>query len=339
MNHSPEARTPMWTVSLVMVASLLTSLAWAEPPSYDEALAAGRKATKDQRWSAAFKALDQALVAKPGDARALAARGYARLLSVPDAGPASEADKATLLSAEEDLTLAVESNQSEAVTKAATYNLTLVAQKRAAWSGRGGKCKATFKSGAIATPYASWSALLEHLVTKEELSLEATSAKGGDGKTTTESAAKAALCPAPCTGPVVTEVSDDDKTLLLALAPRPGGGVFAATLATEWRVYDCNPDTVVLETEPVGNGFVRARGAIAEPLLMERDAHNQPCDSEGDEECERLCYHAGKIQFDVVMNPTTGRGVLVEWPAGLPGSLSVVNGAIVVEGCAPQKLP
>lgn len=44
-------------------------------------LSAGRKATLAKRWESAIEAFDDALVAKPGDLRALAERGYARLLS------------------------------------------------------------------------------------------------------------------------------------------------------------------------------------------------------------------------------------------------------------------
>lgn len=48
---------------------------------YVASLSAGRAATRAKRWDAAIGAFDQALVAKPGDLRALAERGYARLLS------------------------------------------------------------------------------------------------------------------------------------------------------------------------------------------------------------------------------------------------------------------
>lgn len=229
----------MRRVFVFLLASMLSSLAWAAPPTYHEALAAGRKATKDKRWSAAFKALDQAIAARPHDGRALAARGYARLLSLPETGPVDKAAEAALLTAEEDLTLAIASEHSEAVTKAATYNLTLLAKKRAAWGGKSGQCLATFKSGQVSTLYPSWKALLDEVVTDYNLSLDGPNGTILDSKSLTEAAAKAVLCEGACTGSAVSELIDDGRKVLLAVTPRPSGGAFAVILADGSHEWDC----------------------------------------------------------------------------------------------------
>lgn len=53
----------------------------AKAKSYADALARGRAATKSKSWPEAIVAFDDALGAKPHDPRALAERGYARLLA------------------------------------------------------------------------------------------------------------------------------------------------------------------------------------------------------------------------------------------------------------------
>ncbi len=69
----------------------------AMPPEDPKARAAyrtgmrkGRKATDAKKWSEALEGFDAALVAKPGDARALGERGFARLLEGKDLGAASK---------------------------------------------------------------------------------------------------------------------------------------------------------------------------------------------------------------------------------------------------------
>lgn len=85
---------------------------------YVRALGRGRIATGKKQFPAAIKAFDEALAAQPGDARALAERGYARLL-------ADDLD-----AAEKDLHAALDHHPEKAVLSAAVFNLSLIAKKR-----------------------------------------------------------------------------------------------------------------------------------------------------------------------------------------------------------------
>ncbi len=70
-----------------------TPAALAEDPkaraAYRAGMRTGRKATDARQWSAAIAGFDQALAAKPGDARAFGERGFARLLDGTDLDGAS----------------------------------------------------------------------------------------------------------------------------------------------------------------------------------------------------------------------------------------------------------
>ncbi len=85
---------------------------------YAAAVGAGRKATRDKRYDDAESAFDRALEQRNGDARALAERGYARLL-------ANKLD-----AAEQDLERALSAGVEPKLASQAFFNLGLVREKK-----------------------------------------------------------------------------------------------------------------------------------------------------------------------------------------------------------------
>ncbi len=86
--------------------------------TYAAALGEGRAATSAKRYDDAIAAFDRAIAAKPGDARALSERGYARLLA------------RDLASATKDLDRALEGTSDPALSGPIHFNLGLVAEAR-----------------------------------------------------------------------------------------------------------------------------------------------------------------------------------------------------------------
>jgi hypothetical protein len=85
---------------------------------YLDAMKRGRKATVAKTYDAAIASFDEALVEKPGDAQALAERGYAELL------------EDELVAAEQDLKEARASARPRLLSSQIDYNLGLIAKKR-----------------------------------------------------------------------------------------------------------------------------------------------------------------------------------------------------------------
>lgn len=75
-------------------AGAKTKLSEAERTAFTEAMAAGRSATRAKEYAAAIAAFDKALAIRPNEPRALAERGYAKLLHEDLDGAAKDFDAA-----------------------------------------------------------------------------------------------------------------------------------------------------------------------------------------------------------------------------------------------------
>ncbi len=117
----------------------------ATTKTYAAAIADGRAATKAKKYDAAIAAFDKALARVPGDARALAERGYVHFL-------AKHLDLA-----QKDLDRAVASTNDASVLGPAYYNLGLVAEAR----GNGDEARIAFTHSNSLKPTKAAKAKLE----------------------------------------------------------------------------------------------------------------------------------------------------------------------------------
>jgi len=135
--------------SCVLIVCLLvsaTAMAAPKPPpseettartAYRDAMAKGRKATDTKKYPDAIARFDTALAAKPGDPRALAERGYARLLDGKDLDAASR-----------DLDLAARATKDPKLLSMIWFNRGLVEEKR----GKPDTARAAFQTANALRP-------------------------------------------------------------------------------------------------------------------------------------------------------------------------------------------
>jgi hypothetical protein len=143
--------------SLTLIVCVLTgasAVAAPKPPppenskarvAYREAMTKGRKATDAKKYVVAIAGFDAALAAKPGDPRALAERGYARLLEGKDLDAASR-----------DLDLAVGATKDPKLLSMIWFNRGLVEEKR----GKPDNARAAFQIANTLRPTAAAAAKL-----------------------------------------------------------------------------------------------------------------------------------------------------------------------------------
>jgi len=199
--------------------------------SYAAALGEARAATKAKKYDAAIAAFDKALAKVPGDARALAERGYAHFLA-----------KHTDL-AKKDLNQAIASTNDASVLGPAFYNLGLVSEA----AGNADEARVAFARSNAIKPTQAAKAKLEGKTTcvaaidrpKRKAKIVANiseaydamnatwTSKGYDSqfsagaKPTGDAAIKKALCTAKCDGPGawLARFPDSVPTLGFAVVP------------------------------------------------------------------------------------------------------------------------
>ncbi len=325
-------------LGFLVALALLAAPAIAAPPkppaAYSAELAAGRKLTAAGQHSEAIAALDRALAVVPGDARALAARGYARLLSVGD-GALGQDQLAALDLAERDLKAALEASagpDNEKLHKAIQHNLGLVTKRRGVAPAVEGACTVTFERLPPGERLATWRQVGAHLHAKAEITWDSSDMA-------TEDAARARLCreqfrggdPCSTTKPSAAVLYDGDYMVLALYAPN-AKGVLTHVLLTSSREYQCAPEGSVSVT-PLGD-LVRVEAYLTAPRIHGEDSEGNPCTVDVDDECRPSCSEGSDTESrDLLVNPTTGAIVRVVSRQKAP-SVRATGTRVEAPGCA-----
>lgn len=311
--------------TLLALAALPSAPLRAAPPTAAKHLQEGRKLTKAGDYPAAIAALDRALALSPGDATALAARGYARLLSVPEAGARDAADRAALAAARQDFDAALAATTDAKLQGRIRHNLGLLT-KRLGPSG----CAATVTRATVGALHPTWKAAAAAWAS---LSPEVM-----DGAPQDDAEARAALCREGCAHPRANGVvlGGFDGVQVGALVEVPGKGIWSAVVLDGWREYQCQPEGAIT-LKPLGSLW-HIEASVKDPQVVGTDQDGNDCDPEDlTEGCQRGCFHQDVARTaSLVVDPATARAVRVEGPPGLP--VTVEGRTVKVGTCAPVSL-
>jgi hypothetical protein len=313
------------SATIALLILFVAALAQAAPPSYDSSLNEGRKLTRAGKHAEAITALDEALAARPGDPTALAARGFARLSSVPKDAALTEAHRTALAAARADFDAALAKSTDEALSKRVRHNLGLVAQRL---GGAGTGCGVTIEKKALGTVYRDWAAVRAGLARLD----------AADVSPTTDSATpEEDLCMGRCARPaaaVTLQGMDGLNHVVYIQVPKKG--IWAAMVGEAWREYQCMPDGKI-EVEPLG-AYYRIRGTLEPPVLGGVNDKGEECDPEaGEGECMRGCMSPDAPQIiDLVVDPATSRAVSLSYLGSAP-SVSVDGSSVKVGSCPPAS--
>lgn len=321
------ARRLAVVLALVPIPALSPSAA-AAPPVYVKHLKEGRTLTKARNYEAAIAALDRALVESPGDATALAARGYARLLSVPEAGPTTPAHRTALAAARADFDAALAATSDTALQGRIQHNLGLLAKREASATA----CAATVTRAQVGALHPTWVAAAAAWARLEPPVFEE------DPLPKDEAAAKEALCRGGCSDARANGVAlgGFDGVHVGAHIEVPGKGVWSGVLIDGWREYQCYPEGTATVKRAGGLWLIEA--SLHDPLIVGTDGDGNDCDPEDlTTGCMRGCFHHEVARtLAVVVDPATARGVRIEGPAGLP--VKVDGRTVKVGACAPVSV-
>lgn len=312
----------------LMAVGTWATAALAAPPHYKTELDRGRKLTKAGDYAGAVKALGRALQSRPGDARALAARGYAHLLSVPETGATTRPQKAAVAAAKADFAAAERAAAGDKrLLSAIRHNQKLLKQRSS-----GGRCrmKVELLSG---SRVAGWeeaaAAIINHPDTG--LSLEAP---------TDDAEAKQLVCEGCGSGPVLSAATDMDFwTVALFVPPKAAGGkllVFPNVAVTS-REYQCPPSVEIGSFKRKGKLLV-ATLKTSPPQVIGRNEKDEACDPDDGHDgpggfCQRGCADGTDwTRYRVVLNPTNGKAARVSGP------LTVRGTQLTSPGCASANL-
>lgn len=295
------------------------------------AIARGRKETAAKRYPAAIAAFDEAVAVNPSDARALAERGYARLLEGRDL-PAAAADlhEAAALATDKKLLSQiwfnlglVEESTSGDNAKTDFWMANHLAPSAAARAKLGGKpvCpvrvdRSVAQGGAAKTSYAA----------KTWLALSRAIAKdGADDAPKTESEAVRALVgePAAPRAPVLVTVGAAGSGREVYLVVPRGGELRATLVGDEWGGR-C-PGEVAFEIAAATPGLVHVRGREREEggysfMCIPKDGDAEPHPCSGDEiddpamATQSFCAGGTATARDLLYDIGTGRMIVVDRP-------------------------
>lgn len=278
--------------------------------TYAAALDSGRTATRARRYEDAIAAFDRALVAKPGDARALSERGYARLL-------AKDLARATA-----DLDRALEGTSDPALLGPIHFNLGLVAEERGDADGarvafarsnairptKAARAKLEGRSACVAVvdrsrPKAKVHASLSAAYAAMRATADA-HVPSGAAVPATDAAIVQATCEAGCDGPgpwvARLEAGFGARGFLVV----PAGGKVAVHELDEASFGVCAGERKVtlaidgpiahvrVETSTLAREWVRADG--------------EPCAAGSSEECWSGCFYAEWTHTDFFVDVEKG---------------------------------
>lgn len=335
MVSAPPHSVSMHALSTSLGLILFVSSAIAGPPDYATELNRGRKLTVKGQYAAAIAALDKALEARPGDGRALAARGYARLSSVPGAGPLRPVDRTALARATEDFVAAqrvAEKRGDKKLLRAIAYNHKQIVKRLL--TGAPGACR-MMTAPETGVVYPSWRAAAVALNKPEGVPLELPSPLD-------ESTARQQLCPECTGGPALEVHSNVDRWSISLFQPLPNNRVRVfANLADEWRQYQCSPETEA-KLSRVG-GLLRIRVGTAPPEIVGMNEKDEECDPDDGHDgpggfCMRGCAQGTDWTRHVVyLDAASGTALRVEGPVSVHGRTLESPGCAAVLVGPPAK--
>lgn len=307
------------TIALCLGLTLL-----APPPevgeSYAEALAIGQRRTS-LRPDEAVEAFSAALRYKPGDARALAGRGWAHM---------HRSDPAALDAAEKDLRAALRATENSRIRAAAHYNLGLLMVRR----GRSSAAKRHFGKADSLKPSKAAKA---QLAGRRSCSVEVSRKPRGEvvagwveawplltgeiladlPPPKTELEARERLCGAKT--PCPTDRPSAHRVDMTPLQPQPGVVRINVVIPLEdgklrllpkvfedFQEYHCVPDTEI-STRSLSGGLTHVSASGLRHVVEWSDDLGEPCAPES-EGCWKGCFYDRRVAIDVVAR---GPSVLV----------------------------